>query len=165
MLYNKKHEDGDIVVLKLVTGEEVIAKLVEGNMEHIKISKPMMIVHTPKGLAMSQYIMMQDINDAIVIDVNKVIAVTSANKVASSQYQETLSSIKVPTQAEFVNNIPLHRQSDSWSVHCCGVCHGSTLAAGSGTVYADFLQVGRIGDPVACGSSVATGSGNVFAGG
>jgi phosphoketolase len=100
MLYNKKHEDGDIVVLKLVTGEEVIAKLVEGNMEHIKISKPMMIVHTPKGLAMSQYIMMQDINDAIVIDVNKVIAVTSANKVASSQYQETVSSIKVPTQAE-----------------------------------------------------------------
>ena len=65
----------------------------------------------------------------------------------------------------FVNNIPLHRQSDSWSVHCCGVCHGSTLAAGSGTVYANFLQVGRIGDPVACGSRVAEGSGNVYAGG
>nr|WP_254695198.1 hypothetical protein [Leisingera sp. NJS201] len=27
------------------------------------------------------------------------------------------------------------------------------------------MQVGRVGDPVDCGSSVASGSGNVFAGG
>lgn len=66
----------------------------------------------------------------------------------------------------FVNSRAVHRQSDGWSVHCCGPpCHGSTLAAGSGTVYINGLQCGRIGDPVACGSAVATGSGNVFAGG
>ena len=68
----------------------------------------------------------------------------------------------------FADTIPVHRQSDSWSVHCCPpipLCHSSTLAAGSRTVFANFLQLGRIGDPVACGSSVATGSGTVFAGG
>jgi uncharacterized Zn-binding protein involved in type VI secretion len=68
----------------------------------------------------------------------------------------------------FSNSIPVHRQSDSWSVHCCiplALCHGSTLAAGSGTVFANNLQLGRISDPVACGSSVASGSGDVFAGG
>jgi uncharacterized Zn-binding protein involved in type VI secretion len=62
----------------------------------------------------------------------------------------------------FVNDIPVHRQSDSWSIHCL---HGSTLAAGSSTVYVEELQIGRIGDPVACGSQVSTGSGNVYAGG
>ena len=61
----------------------------------------------------------------------------------------------------FANGIPVHRQSDGWEVHCL---HGSTLAAGSGTVFANRLGVGRITDPVACGSSVKTGSPNVFAG-
>ena len=65
----------------------------------------------------------------------------------------------------FINGIALHRQSDSWSVHCCGVCHGSVLASGSSTVYVNNLQAGRVGDPVACGSSVAQGSENVFFGG
>lgn len=66
----------------------------------------------------------------------------------------------------FANGIPVHRQGDSWAVHCCGPpCHGSALAAGSGTVYVNGKQCGRIGDPVACGSSVATGSGDVYAGG
>jgi len=66
----------------------------------------------------------------------------------------------------FVNAIPVHRQGDSWASHCCGIpCHGSNLAAGSSTVYVNGKQCGRIGDPVACGSSVAEGSGNVFAGG
>ena len=67
----------------------------------------------------------------------------------------------------FVNGIAVHRQGDSWAVHCdpTPVCHGGTLAAGSGTVFVNGKQIGRVGDPVDCGSSVAAGSGNVFAGG
>lgn len=67
----------------------------------------------------------------------------------------------------FVNDIPAHRQNDSWAVHCNSLpsCHGGNLASGSSTVYANGRQLGRIGDPVNCGSRVATGSGNVFAGG
>ena len=61
----------------------------------------------------------------------------------------------------FANGRPVHRQSDSWSIHCLP---GSTLSAGSGTVHANGLQLGRVSDPVACGSTVATGSPNVFAG-
>jgi uncharacterized Zn-binding protein involved in type VI secretion len=67
----------------------------------------------------------------------------------------------------FVNGRGVHRQGDGWAVHCnpAPQCHASTLASGSGTVYVNGRQMGRIGDPVACGSVVAQGSGNVFAGG
>jgi uncharacterized Zn-binding protein involved in type VI secretion len=67
----------------------------------------------------------------------------------------------------YANGIAVHRQGDAWAVHCnlTPICHGSALAAGSSTVYANGLPLGRIGDPVACGSSVAAGSGNVYAGG
>ena len=66
----------------------------------------------------------------------------------------------------FCNSIPVHRQGDSWNVHCCGIpCHGGSLAAGSSSVNSNSKQLGSISDPVSCGSAAANGSGNVFAGG
>ncbi|WP_102870507.1 PAAR domain-containing protein [Phaeobacter inhibens] len=67
----------------------------------------------------------------------------------------------------FINGIAGHRQGDAWAVHCDPqpVCHGGSLGTGSRTVYANGKQLGRIGDPVDCGSAVASGSGDVFAGG
>jgi uncharacterized Zn-binding protein involved in type VI secretion len=59
----------------------------------------------------------------------------------------------------FVNGLPVHRQTDGWASHCCGLpCHSSVLAAGSAVTYVNGLQLGRVGDPVACGSACATGS-------
>lgn len=67
----------------------------------------------------------------------------------------------------YVNGIPAHRQGDSWAVHCnpSPSCHAGSLASGSSTVYVNGRQLGRIGDPVDCGSAVAAGSPDVFAGG
>ena len=65
----------------------------------------------------------------------------------------------------FVNGIPAHRQGDSWSVHCVlNSCHASELKSGSSTVYVNGKALGRVDDPVSCGSVVAVGSSNVFAG-
>ncbi|KIC42238.1 hypothetical protein RA27_02285 [Ruegeria sp. ANG-R] len=67
----------------------------------------------------------------------------------------------------YVDGIAVHRVGDAWAAHGCDVCppHGGALSAGSGTVFANGRAIGRIGDPVDCGSSVASGSGTVFAGG
>lgn len=65
-----------------------------------------------------------------------------------------------------INGIPAHRQGDAWPSHCSpNSCHASTLAQGSATVLVNGKQLGRVGDPVACGSTVAVGSANVTAGG
>ena len=68
----------------------------------------------------------------------------------------------------YANGIAVLRQGDAWAAHTCPSIpetHASALAAGSSTVYVNGKQIGRIGDPVACGSVVASGSGDVFAGG
>jgi len=67
----------------------------------------------------------------------------------------------------YANGIPVHRENDAWEPHACpgSSPHGATLLAGSGTVFANGKQLGRIGDPISCGSTVDTGSGDVFAGG
>lgn len=61
----------------------------------------------------------------------------------------------------FTNNLNTHRQGDHWITHCV---HDSVLAAGSATVFVNFKQIARIGDPIECGSAIAEGSSNVFAG-
>ena len=66
----------------------------------------------------------------------------------------------------FANGIAVHRKGDSWAVHCDSSpsCHASELKSGSSTVFVNGKALGRVGDPVACGSVVAAGSSNVFAG-
>lgn len=71
----------------------------------------------------------------------------------------------------FVNNLPAHRQGDSWLPHTCTHpkiphgTHGGALSSGSSTVFVNAKQLGRVGDPISCGSSVSSGSPNVYAGG
>lgn len=66
----------------------------------------------------------------------------------------------------FVNNIRAVIVGTGYDVHCCDdTCHSSVLADGSDTVFVEGLELGRVTDPVACGSRVAIGSPNVFAGG
>lgn len=59
-----------------------------------------------------------------------------------------------------VGGIPVHCQGHAWAAHTCPSIpetHGSVLAAGSPRFTVGGRQIGRIGDPVACGSSVAEG--------
>lgn len=68
----------------------------------------------------------------------------------------------------FVNGIAVHREGDSWSPHGSpspSPPHSGVLSDGSSSVYVNDKMVGRIGDPVSCGSAVAQGSPDVFAGG
>ena len=67
----------------------------------------------------------------------------------------------------FINGIGAVIEGSSYATHCdpSPSCHASELKSGSSTVYVNGKALGRVGDPVACGSVVAAGSGNVFAGG
>lgn len=64
----------------------------------------------------------------------------------------------------FVNNLPSHRQGDSWAQHCCPDegCHDSVAANGSPNVFVNGKPKCRVGDSVACGSTMVTGSADVI---
>jgi len=59
-----------------------------------------------------------------------------------------------------VRGVPVHLQTHAWEPHTCPSIpetHASVLARGAARFTVDGLEVGRIGDPVACGSKVAEG--------
>ena len=58
-----------------------------------------------------------------------------------------------------INGRPVHCQGHAWAVHCNSDprCHDGVLAGGSALMQINGQPVGRVGDPISCGSSVASG--------
>jgi len=50
-------QQGDIITIKLMSGEEVLAKLIEITQDSIKISKPRAVVNIPnKGIGLGPFV-------------------------------------------------------------------------------------------------------------
>jgi hypothetical protein len=56
MLINKGVTVGEVITLKLTSGEEIVAKLVEETDTHYKLSKPMVIGMGQKGPGLMPYL-------------------------------------------------------------------------------------------------------------
>ena len=59
-----------------------------------------------------------------------------------------------------INGTPVHCEGHAWQAHTCPSIpetHASVLAGGAPNFRVNGREVGRVGDPVACGSSVAQG--------
>jgi uncharacterized Zn-binding protein involved in type VI secretion len=67
-----------------------------------------------------------------------------------------------------INGMPAIVVGDPMAVHVCVVkpfpAHGSSVAAGSGTVIVEGKPLARIGDAIGCGDALASASPDVFAG-
>ena len=84
----------DIVTMKLVTGEEIISKFVEGNDSFYKINKPLVLSITPNGVAMTPFLFTAEITGDITIPKNVVIAIASTDKSTAGQYIKGTTGIQ-----------------------------------------------------------------------
>lgn len=76
MLFEKKFSEGDVVTLKVISGEEILGRFVSEDMSSITISKPLMIAMTPKGPAMAP--VMVTVNPETQLSFNKQAIIVSA---------------------------------------------------------------------------------------
>lgn len=67
-------------------------------------------------------------------------------------------------QISIVNNKGIHCVGHAWVGHACPGAppHVAVLTSGSPDTFAEGKAVGRVGDPISCGSSAATGSPDTF---
>jgi hypothetical protein len=104
MLLNKEFNQGDVVTLKLVTGEEVIGKVTGTSTDSITISKPMLVNigmderNKQVGIQMLPYfILCGDHDAAITIKDSHIIVKTIANDQAKSGYIQMTTGLTVAT--------------------------------------------------------------------
>ena len=86
MLFEKKFSDGDVVTLKLISGEEVLGRFVSEDMVSITLSKPLTIGMTPKGPAMAPVLMTVDPDNDLTFNRSSVIVYVKCHKEIANQY-------------------------------------------------------------------------------
>tara|TARA_B110000977_G_scaffold184459_1_gene248185 strand:- start:1012 stop:1335 length:324 start_codon:yes stop_codon:yes gene_type:complete len=89
-------KQGDVVALKLASGEEIIGLWQEQNNGSIRMRKPLAIVMTENGPAMAPYFATADVmSDSPEIDFNEnaVVATTKAAKPFKDAYMQATTGI------------------------------------------------------------------------
>ena len=94
MLIQKPISANDIVTIKLMTGEEVMATLINLDGDTITVKKPSTIASNGQGMGIVPW-MMTSRTESVEINKTAVIAMALTEEEIAKAYTETTSSIKL----------------------------------------------------------------------
>ena len=94
MLINKGYQEGDIIVFKIMTGEEIVAKLVEETSAGFVVNKPCTVIPSQQGLGLMQTLMCADININTTLNKSAVIMSSPVIKDIENHYIRTTTGIE-----------------------------------------------------------------------
>lgn len=95
MLINRGVTSGEVVTIKLTSGEELVARLDEETDAHYSLSKPMVITVGPNGLGLLPYMFTIAKDKSINLSKSNVNVVVSTDKQFADQYLESTTSIRM----------------------------------------------------------------------
>jgi hypothetical protein len=95
MLIDKGIAAGEVVSLKLTSGEEVIAKLVEETATGYRVSKPLVLSMGPQGIGMVPFMFTVNPEKEINISKNAVSVIVNCDKQFADQYIQGTTGIKL----------------------------------------------------------------------
>ena len=93
MLIDKGVTEGEVVTLKLSTGEELIAKLIEDGALYYKLSKPMVLSMTQKGVGMMPYLFTVNPEKEIKLFKTNVVVMEATDKDFAAAYTQQTTGI------------------------------------------------------------------------
>lgn len=94
MLVQKGYAEGDIVCFKIITGEELVAKIVEVKDTGFLVSKPCSVLPSERGIGLMQTLMCGDINTNVTLNNQHVILHAPAIKDIQNHYIRTTTGIE-----------------------------------------------------------------------
>ena len=95
---NQIIKPGNILSFKLVTGEEMVAKVLDFDDKEIEVLKPVVLINTPEGIAMSPALMQTSETERVIINrANIIVTAKTANEVEST-YIQMETGIAVPSK-------------------------------------------------------------------
>lgn len=95
MLFEKPRSQGDVVTLKLTSGEEIIARYEEDTSSGVKISKPMVLSMTPKGVGMMPYLFTVNPDTTITVQHSAISVVAATDTEFAKQYMTGTTGIQM----------------------------------------------------------------------
>jgi hypothetical protein len=95
MLIDKGASTGDVVTLKLTSGEEIVARLDDETATHYKLSKPMVIGMGQQGPGLMPYLFTVSPDRVIPLSKTTVTVVIASDKQFADQYLQSTTGIKL----------------------------------------------------------------------
>jgi hypothetical protein len=95
MLIDKGVTAGEVVTLKLTSGEEIVAKLVEETATHYKLSRPMVIGMGPNGPGLMPYLFTVHPDKEVKLSKITVTLVEATDKNFADQFIQSTTGIKL----------------------------------------------------------------------
>jgi len=95
MLIDKGVTEGEVITLKLTSGEELVAKLVEDGAAYYKLSRPMVIGMGQQGPGLMPYLFTVHPDKEIKLAKSTVTVAEATDETFAKQFLETTSGIKL----------------------------------------------------------------------
>ena len=95
MLIDKGISTGQVVTLKLTSGEEIVAKLVEETTSNYKLSKPLVLSMNQQGLGMVPFTFTGNPDKDYIVNHSAVISITTTVKDFADQYIKGTTGIQM----------------------------------------------------------------------
>ena len=87
MLIDKGFKSGDVISLKLINGDELIARFEQENTDEVKVERALAITIGPQGLGMMPWMFLAD-KEQVTIKKQHVFAMAHSKKEAADQYMQ-----------------------------------------------------------------------------
>jgi hypothetical protein len=95
MLISKGFSEGEVVTLKLTSGEEIVAKLVEDGPLHYKLKNPQVIGMGPKGPGLMPYLFTVNPDVEVKLQKSTVTVAEATDAQFAKQFIESTTGIKL----------------------------------------------------------------------
>ena len=89
-------ELGTIMTLKLNSGEELVAKVVDKSSDRVVIEHPVSIAPGPQGMGLVPSMFTADMSKNIQLNINSVALVAETDESVAAKYIEATTGIRVP---------------------------------------------------------------------
>lgn len=89
----KENKIGQIISLKLSSGDEVVGKVSGQNAEGITLSKPVILAASREGLAMVPFMMTADPDSEFMFKMNNIMCIANTNQQVSDAYYQSVTGI------------------------------------------------------------------------
>lgn len=93
MLIQRGVAEGEVITLKLTSGEEIVAKLVEDGAVYYKLSKPMVIAMGAKGPGLMPYLFTVSPNADVKLQKSTVTVAEATDEAFAKQFLESTTGI------------------------------------------------------------------------
>ena len=95
MLIDKGVTEGEVVTIKLTSGEELVAKLVEDGPLYYKLNRPMVLTMNQQGLGMAPYLFTVSNDKDVKLSKGTVTIIEATEKQFADSYIQGTTGIKL----------------------------------------------------------------------